>query len=138
MSLKNVGFLVFPGEKFPSKQILQPSWFDRQSPRTYKCLPFSKFTNTYPGKIVDDAFSDVSRVLLRIPNSAGGFGAAVTPPEAPRIQCSKMVKIPVKCMSDNLKVIVVLALNTCFITRSSLIWSFKLSRTVTKLFKQYD
>ena len=29
MSLKKVGFLVFPGEKFPSKQILQPSWFDR-------------------------------------------------------------------------------------------------------------
>ena len=45
-------------------------------------------------------------------------------------------------MLDNLKVIVVLRLEinltSCFNTKSSLIWSFKLSRTVTKLFKQYD
>ena len=86
--------------------------------------------------------SVVFRVFLGIPNSAGGFRADVTPPGAPRIQCSKMVKLPIKCMLDNLKVIVVLRLKinltSCFNTKSSLIWSFKLSRTVTKLFKQCD
>ena len=45
-------------------------------------------------------------------------------------------------MLDNLKMIVVLRLKinltSCFNTKSSLIWSFELSHTVTKLFKQYD
>ena len=45
-----------------------------------------------------------------MPNSAGGFGVAMMPPEAPRISCSKMVRIPMKCTVDNLKVIAVLRL----------------------------
>ena len=36
----------------------------------------------------------------------------VTPAEALWIYCSKMVKIPMKCTLDNLKVIVVLRLKT--------------------------
>ena len=77
---------------------------------------------------------------MGIPNSAGGFKTVVKPPEALRIQCSKMVKILVKCLLDNLKVIAVLRLKTnltsCFGTKSSLIWSFNFPCTVT--FKQYD
>ena len=87
--------------------------------------------------------SDKSRVFLGGDTKfSRGFGAAVTNLEAPMIQCSKMVKIQMKCMLDNLKVIVVLRLKinltSGFNTKSSLIWSFKLSHTVTKLFKQYD
>ena len=86
--------------------------------------------------------SDISRIFRGIPNSVGGLGVAVMPPETPRIYCSKMVKICMKCMLDNLKVIVAMRLKinltSSFNTKSSLIWSFELSCTVLKLFKQYD
>ena len=54
------------------------------------------------------------------------------------IDCSK---IRMKCTLDNLKITVLrlkINLAFCYNTKSRLIWSFKLSRTVTKLFKQYD
>ena len=62
--------------------------------------------------------------------------------DCPGSSCSKMVKIWMKCTLDNLKVIVALRLKisitSCLNTKSSLIWNFKLSHTVTKLFKQYN
>ena len=69
----------------------------------------------------------------------GGFGVAVMPPEAPRISCFKMVNVPMKYMLDNVIALLRLKINliSCFNTKYSLIWSFKLSCTVTKLFKQY-
>ena len=107
---------------------------------SYLVLGFTIFNSSHLSTLI---CSDLSWGFLGIPYSAGVFGEAVMSPKALRIQCSsKLVKIPMKCMLDNLKVIVVLRLEinltSCFNTKSSLIWSFKLSRTVTKLFKQYD
>ena len=75
-------------------------------------------------------------------NSIRVLQVAVMPPKAPRIYCSKLVKIQMKYKLDDLKVIVLLRLKINLTsrvnTKSSLIWSFKMSRTVTKLFKQCD
>ena len=71
-------------------------------------LGFTIFNSSHLSTLI---CSDLSWGFLGIPNSAGVFGEAVMSPEALRIQCSsKLVKIPMKCMLDNLKVIVVLRL----------------------------
>ena len=75
-------------------------------------------------------------------NWPGDLGAAVAHPEAPRVWCSKMVKIPIKCTLDSLTFIVVLRLKTnlTFVLIQNLAWFrvSKLSLAAIKLFKLYS